>query len=772
MVKVVKYPISRLPLPPSTQILTHNLTPEPEIPSAAALVKLLNTNPVSLRRSKPSDGKAHFSYLTPLPLPFPYRLPPPQEGTPISTVEERTAYINKALTAREALHQVSVPSLNGAHASNGTSTSPAQLKMQRYKSLEREHYERELLAIAPTGLRDCLPHLDIGDALSITGLHSASASLEAQASESSHESATAIRQELIDVLSGDVTLMSINDDDDSSSRGYAPWSLRYSGHQFGSWAGQLGDGRAISILETPHPDDPDITYEIQLKGAGRTPFSRTADGLAVLRSSIREFLGAEAVQALKIPTTRSLSLISLPTLPVAREVPETAAIVARLAPSFIRIGNFEALNPPERDTTFIFFQGGGVQAQQDPDYNALRILGEWVVKRVLKLELADGEPWGKKLVWECARRNAIMVAGWQQMGFMHGVMNTDNISIMGLTIDYGPYAFMDVFSDAHICNHTDETGRYAYKYQPTMIIYALRALLRSLSPLIGAEMELKRAVNEDWAAGASKPQIAAWSDEALEAYQEELEDYIIGVFSEEYWNLMRKRLGLKSSAPMDNKELIRPLLNLLETHRLDYHSTLRSLATFRPSFLNSDEKLEPFLSSLLSSQEVSQSPLLPSKEEGAKAWLEYLQKLAARVELPEEKEAWMVEISGAEDWLEVREKETKLHNPRFVLRQWVLEEVIANLAAEAQQKKAETEEYGASSSTPSAGLVQSPIRPSSSKDGKKLLLKVLDMATRPFEPWGAEGKDDCALTEEEMEERRLCGLGESKLLGFQCSCSS
>lgn len=176
------------------------------------------------------------------------------------------------------------------------------------------------------------------------------------------------------------------------------------------------------------------------------------------------------MQALRIPTTRSLSLISLPTVPVYREEAETAAIVCRVAPSFIRIGNFQALNSEQPDVSYMFLgSGGGSFAQQPPNYEALRILGEWVSTNVLKLEIQPGEPWGKKLVWECAKRNALMVAGWQAQGFMHGVMNTDNISIMGLTIDYGPYAFMDIFNEDHICNHTDEGGRYAYKYQPTMM---------------------------------------------------------------------------------------------------------------------------------------------------------------------------------------------------------------------------------------------------------------------------------------------------------------
>jgi len=164
-----------------------------------------------------------------------------------------------------------------------------------------------------------------------------------------------------------------------------------------------------AVVETPHPAKPSTTYEIQVKGAGRTPFSRSADGLAVLRSSIREYLASEAMHALRIPTTRSLSLMYLPTLTVHRERVERAAVVSRVAQSFIRVGSFEALNPPRQ----MFMFGGGQQAR---NLEALRVLGEFVIREVLQLSRAEGEPWGEKLVMECARRNAMMIAGWQAYG--------------------------------------------------------------------------------------------------------------------------------------------------------------------------------------------------------------------------------------------------------------------------------------------------------------------------------------------------------------------
>ena len=162
-------------------------------------------------------------------------------------------------------------------------------------------------------------------------------------------------------------------------------------------------------MEVADPTSPSGLYELQLKGAGRTPFSRSADGLAVVRSSIREYLCAEAMHALGVPTTRSLALILLPTLSVMREKIEKAAVVTRVAPSFLRVGSFQALNPPEQ----MFFLGGG---QQAADLDALRILGEYVSKHVLQLGLSEGAPWGKALLMESAKRNSIMIAGWQAYG--------------------------------------------------------------------------------------------------------------------------------------------------------------------------------------------------------------------------------------------------------------------------------------------------------------------------------------------------------------------
>ncbi|KAG7098670.1 hypothetical protein E1B28_000584 [Marasmius oreades] len=717
---VPKTRISTLPLPPSTHLITHNLTPDPHTPSPKAFINhVIPNNPSIQRRARLISPEAHFSYVTPFPLPFPYHVEPPKDVNEEDL--DKSKVIEQWLSDREAKHPRDDDGIEN------------KLRLHYPKNRDQPGI---LIGLSETGLRDCVPHLDVGDAFAQLGTPSlvtepVSVNGKIENPISSSEDAVAVRQELIDVLSGHAVLMSSDypaaeGEEGEQKRGFVPWSLRYSGHQFGSWAGQLGDGRATSVMVTPHPNHPEETYELQLKGAGRTPYSRSADGLAVVRSSIREFLCSEAMHALQIPTTRSLSLISLPSLPVARERMETACIMTRVAPSFIRIGNFEALNGPMR---MMFFGGG----QQESNLEALRTLGEWVAKRVLGLTVAlQGGAWAKPLLMEVARRNAVMVAGWQVYGFMHGVINTDNVSIMGLTIDYGPYAFMDVFDSMHICNHSDDGGRYTYRNQPSMIIFALRALLNALSPLIGAELSNKgKPIPTDFFKDASEEQIDEWKAAAMKECKDELERMTQEEMSIEYGRLMRKRLGLRRQDETDESQLSRPLLNILENQKLDFHRTFRVLSSFRPSM--EGEELDKYIQSLLSN--ISE-PLMVDEMDAKREWREWLGKYKDRI--LSEQELWT-----GEEWEKLRVEEAKRANPRFVLRQWVLEEVIRKVEADAES-------------------------------GKRVLGKVLQMACNPFDSWGAEGdaRAEESLTAEEKEERRLCGVGEASMLGFQCSCSS
>jgi uncharacterized protein YdiU (UPF0061 family) len=241
-----------------------------------------------------------------------------------------------------------------------------------------------------------------------------------------------------------------------------PLAAVYSGHQFGVWAGQLGDGRAILLGDVAAADGGRM--ELQLKGSGSTPYSRMGDGRAVLRSSIREFLCSEAMAALGIPTTRALAVIGSDAR-IMRETPETAAVTTRMAPSFIRFGSFE-------------------HWYYKRDNEALKILADTVIDQFYPALRAADNPY-QALLAEVARRTAELVAQWQAVGFMHGVLNTDNMSILGLTLDYGPFGFMEAFNARHICNHTDQQGRYSYSNQPQIGEWNCYALGQAMLPLIG-----------------------------------------------------------------------------------------------------------------------------------------------------------------------------------------------------------------------------------------------------------------------------------------------
>jgi uncharacterized protein YdiU (UPF0061 family) len=261
--------------------------------------------------------------------------------------------------------------------------------------------------------------------------------------------------------------------------GMSPYAARYGGHQFGNWAGQLGDGRAITLGEITGPDGQ--RRELQLKGAGRTPYSRTADGRAVLRSSVREFMCSEAMHHLGVPTTRALSLVGTGEAVVrdmfydGRPEAEPGAIVCRVAPTFIRFGNFEIL-----------------AAQKEPEL--LKQLADYVI-RFHYPELVREER--RYALWfeEICRRTAVMVAHWMRVGFVHGVMNTDNMSILGLTIDYGPYGWLEGFEPDWTPNTTDAGGRrYAYGQQPQIAHWNLSRLASALFPLVDDEAPLYRGL--------------------------------------------------------------------------------------------------------------------------------------------------------------------------------------------------------------------------------------------------------------------------------------
>src|SRR5471030_1416486 len=250
-----------------------------------------------------------------------------------------------------------------------------------------------------------------------------------------------------DVFSGHVPL-----------EGFSPLAMVYSGHQFGVWAGQLGDGRALLIGQVRNTRGE--LWDIQLKGAGKTPYSRFGDGRAVMRSTIREYLASEALAALGIPTSRALAIVATGEM-VRRETLEPGAVLTRLAQSHVRFGHFEH-----------FFHRG--------QHDQVRRLADHVIGEYFPDLMGDHAAWFGEVV----KRTAELMAAWQAVGFAHGVMNTDNMSILGLTLDYGPFGFLDAYVPGFICNHTDEGGRYAFDNQPAIAHWNLRALAFALSSLI------------------------------------------------------------------------------------------------------------------------------------------------------------------------------------------------------------------------------------------------------------------------------------------------
>ena len=330
--------------------------------------------------------------------------------------------------------------------------------------------------------------------------------------------------------------------------GMSPMATVYSGHQFGQWAGQLGDGRALLLGEIDSPAGP---QEVQLKGAGMTPYSRRADGRAVLRSSIREFLCSEAMHALGIPTTRALALTASPE-PVRRETLETAAVVTRVAPSFIRFGHFE------------HFAHSG----RPRHHEALAALLDFVITHHfphLKEPPQPAAPPALALLGDVVRRTAELMAAWQSVGFCHGVMNTDNMSILGLTIDYGPFGFLDVFDPEHICNHSDPQGRYSWNNQPQIGYWNLRALAQALLPLLPGAEEGAQGAQEGAQEGAQA------LTEVLRTYEQR--------FPQAMNARWRAKLGLQAEREEDS-ELALDFLRLLAAGRVDFTIAFRRLSAF------------------------------------------------------------------------------------------------------------------------------------------------------------------------------------------------
>jgi serine/tyrosine/threonine adenylyltransferase len=376
------------------------------------------------------------------------------------------------------------------------------------------------------------------------------------------------------------------------------YSTIYSGHQFGVWAGQLGDGRAIHLGTVQNGEE---SFEIQLKGAGKTPYSRMGDGRAVLRSSIREFLCSEAMAGLGIPTTRALALTHS-SAPIVREEVETAAVVTRVAPSFIRFGHFEHF-------------------ASNQQYEELAQLADFVIKNHYP-DLIDSEEPYLALLEKVIEKNAALVAQWQAVGFCHGVLNTDNMSILGLTLDYGPFSFIDATDLKYICNHSDSAGRYSYLNQPNVFHWNLVRLAEALLPLI-----------------------APGQDETLiDAKVEQLKELLFQ-FPQKYEHFYQEEMRLKLGLMQAENALVEELVLLLDRNKVDYTFFFRSLCDVvdAPSIATISVIKDLFLD-----------------HQGIDLWL---QKYLA-----------MIPSDNAQDIA----AQMKRHNPKYILRQYLAQKAIEN----------------------------------------------------------------------------------------------
>ncbi len=399
--------------------------------------------------------------------------------------------------------------------------------------------------------------------------------------------------------------------------GSDPHAMNYGGHQFGSWAGQLGDGRAIALGEVV--DAVGRRHTLQLKGAGPTPYSRTADGLAVLRSSIREFLCSEAMHHLGVPTTRALSLATTGT-EVVRDIlydghprPEPGAVVCRVAPSFLRFGSYQL--PASRG-----------------DIDLLRQLADFTIVNHFG-HLGDPSP-EVYVAWfdEVCRTSCALVVEWMRVGFVHGVLNTDNMSIHGLTIDYGPYGWLDDFDLDWTPNTTDAgTKRYRFGYQPQVTQWNLLQLANAIYPLVDDPDGLEVALNQ-----------------------------FIGRYQRQYRQMMLTKLGLSASEQTRDDQLIEDLVGVLGLTEIDMTIFFRQLAATAPGqdHVPGDELRLISPQGPLADAFYDRSGLSGANEERLVAWLgRYLERVGGDAMAPE-----------------VRVEAMNRTNPMYVLRNYLAQE--------------------------------------------------------------------------------------------------
>ncbi|MFM7469799.1 MAG: protein adenylyltransferase SelO [Vampirovibrionales bacterium] len=429
--------------------------------------------------------------------------------------------------------------------------------------------------------------------------------------------------------------------------GNQPWHPQggyatvYAGHQFGHFVPQLGDGRAYWLTELPlrQPEgfDRDTAYtqvELQLKGAGDTPYSRRADGRAVLRSSLREYLASEAMAGLGIPTTRALALVVDREYPVYRETTEQAAIVTRVSPSFLRFGHAE----------FYYYNG---------QHHALKAWLEMLM-RTYYTDILVGEGLEttsyqearfdqafptlcEALALRVAEKTATLMAHWQSVGFCHGVMNTDNFSALGFTLDYGPYGFMDGFDLGHICNHSDTQGRYAYHQQPVIGLWNVMKFAQCLVPFLHETQK--------------------------ETFEETLLQYYQKVYIKRFEQAFQAKLGLTTWQTATDTKLLQQLLHVLDVQSLDMTLFFRALGDSQGLLQEPTSEQPEVLAQRLHQAWASWlTPCLKGKTLNTET-LEWLQAYQARL---------LQEPTSAE----ARQAMMHRKNPLYVCRNYLAQEAI------------------------------------------------------------------------------------------------
>ncbi|KAL7665703.1 Selenoprotein O [[Candida] zeylanoides] len=464
-----------------------------------------------------------------------------------------------------------------------------------------------------------------------------------------------------------------------------PYAQAYAGWQFGQFAGQLGDGRVVNLFEvakarTQSPRDRPI-YEVQLKGAGKTPYCRFADGKAVIRSSIREYLISEHLNAIGIPTTRALALTYLPKTYAQRHRAEKCAVVARFAESWIRLGTFDLYR----------WRGDRLGIRKLSDYviGSLFTIGDTKFAHLettlshrgdffndtdttIGPELTDYD----KMYYEIIVRNATTTAMWQVYGFLNGVLNTDNTSVLGLSMDFGPFSIMDRFNPMYTPNSEDHENRYSYRNTPTAIWWNLTRLGEDLAELIGAGPELinepsfknEGVLKKDW-----EERIITRATKVIEVGGE-IYKY---AFTKKYVETMFDRLGLSHSLidPVNpdtaNDELIVPLLSILQSVQCDYNKFFLILQNWNLDTLDAGKLVQSVVLPAGSIDNLDRSPQEIIGD--VSSWLQVYKSYVQR--------------SGADK----RQIVAARHNPLFLPRNWILDQVIERVEQSDGEDTAELE---------------------------------------------------------------------------------